>query len=99
MTKYQLCFVAGTKVHAADGLKSIDDIRVGDVVVSRSEHDPTCDNSLRRVTELFVTHPQHLLTDRYRIGDTVEELTGTATHPSFVREQAGFVPAEELKVG
>ena len=99
MTKYPLCFVAGTKVHTADGLKNIEEIRVGDVVVSRSEHDPSGDNSLRRVTDLFVTHPKRLLTVRYRTGDTVEELTGTATHPFFVREQAGFVPAEELKVG
>ena len=33
------CFVAGTPVHTSDGLKPIEEIKVGDLVAARSDVD------------------------------------------------------------
>jgi hypothetical protein len=66
MIKYPMCFVAGTKVHALSGLKSIEDIQRDDWVLTRDEDNPTSENRYRRVTELFKTSPSRLLTIAYR---------------------------------
>ncbi|TDM06011.1 MAG: hypothetical protein C4K60_15190 [Ideonella sp. MAG2] len=48
------CFVAGTLVHTKDGLKPIEQIQVGDWVLSRPE-DPSqgTENGYKRVTKTF----------------------------------------------
>jgi hypothetical protein len=54
------CFIAGTAVITGTagvggvfGTKAIEDVRVGDLVLSRSEADPTAPLQLRPVTRLF----------------------------------------------
>jgi hypothetical protein len=59
---YPMCFVAGTKVHTEDGLKNIEEIHPGDMVLTRDEDAPDSENRYRRVTELFRTNPSRLLT-------------------------------------
>ena len=46
-------FVAGTLVHTDKGLVPIDQIKVGDMVLSRRESDPNAQNEYKRVMNTF----------------------------------------------
>jgi hypothetical protein len=94
---YPMCFVAGTKVHTEYGLKNIEEIHPGDMVLTRDEDAPDSENRYRRVTELFRTNPSRLLTIRYQIDqvDHKEQLTCTGEHPFFVVKQ-GYCRPDEL---
>ena len=94
---YPMCFVAGTKVHTEAGLKNIEEIRPGDMVLTRDEDAPDSENRYRRVTELFRTNPSRLLKIRYQIDqvDHKEQLTCTGEHPFFVVKQ-GYCRPDEL---
>ncbi|MFN9413929.1 MAG: HNH endonuclease, partial [Pirellula sp.] len=84
--KYRMCFTAGTKVHSAEGLKNIEDIKVGDLVLSRDENSPASSNEFCKVTELFRTSPNRLITLKYTSRKNVSEsLTCTFEHPFCVR--------------
>ncbi|MCE3019071.1 MAG: polymorphic toxin-type HINT domain-containing protein, partial [Pirellula sp.] len=82
--RYPMCFVAGTQVHTQNGMKSIETIKVGDLVLTRDENTPDSPNRYRPVTELFQTSPNRLLTIRYVVESEVEELTCTGQHPFYV---------------
>lgn len=47
----RLCFVKGTLVHTEDGLKSIENIQIGDLVLSKDEL--TGETTWKSVVELF----------------------------------------------
>ena len=47
------CFVAGTLVHTDKGLVPIDQIKVGDMVLSRDENNPDGENAYKRVLSTF----------------------------------------------
>ena len=47
------CFVAGTLVHTDKGLAPIDQIKVGDMVLSRNENNPDGENAYKRVLSTF----------------------------------------------
>ena len=47
------CFVAGTLVHTDKGLVPIDQIKVGDMVLSRDENNPDGENTYKRVLSTF----------------------------------------------
>ncbi|MBM9498960.1 TIGR04388 family protein [Leptospira sp. 201903071] len=94
------CFVAGTQVHLATGTKSIEEIQIGDVVVSWNEKTNTFEN--KRVTELFV-HEVPQLFD-LELNDE-ETLHTTWNHPFRRRATANndlatseWVKTEDLKV-
>jgi hypothetical protein len=75
------CFVAGTPVHAADGLKPIEDIRAGDRVWAfdrQRQEWALCpvERTFQRTSDLLVTA---------RLSDGTE-LTGTDGHPVWVIE-------------
>ena len=86
------CFAAGTLVHTKEGLKPIEEIRVGDWVMSQPEG---CDMSQRRVrpeeeytyrqvTRTFAHDPQPILEVTYFQpgADSVKApLRVTANHP------------------
>jgi hypothetical protein len=60
----KMCFVAGTKVHTAQGLRNIEDIVAGDQVLSR---DPkTGAQGFKAVRQTVVTHPTRLYHVWYR---------------------------------
>lgn len=105
LTTTKMCFVAGTLVHTASGLTPIEQVQVGDLVLSR---DPqTGEQGYKAVSETFVTHPDSLV----RIEYSIEQSTAAASmlepcaiectgeHPFYVVERGDFVPAMLLKVG
>ncbi|WP_147456703.1 Hint domain-containing protein [Leptospira stimsonii] len=92
--KKRTCFVAGTLVHTKDGLKKIEEIQVGDEVLSWNEK--TGQNSYKKVTELFV-HDVELLFDVEIGEDTI--LQTTWNHPFWVVEKNAWVEVKDLKVG
>ncbi|EMO89701.1 intein C-terminal splicing domain protein [Leptospira noguchii str. 2001034031] len=70
------CFAAGTQVHLAKGTKSIEDVKIGDVVRSWNENTNAFEN--KTVTELFVHEVPQLF---FLELDGEEELHTTWNHP------------------
>ncbi|TGL83237.1 TIGR04388 family protein [Leptospira yasudae] len=70
------CFVAGTQVHTINGLKSIEEIVVGDIVESWNEKSGEFEK--KRVTELFVHEVPQLF---YLELDGEEVFQTTWNHP------------------
>ena len=54
------CFAAGTLVHTQDGLKPIEDIKVGDMVLSKHESGEG-ERAYKRVTKTFVHEDREVL--------------------------------------
>ncbi|QGJ71744.1 Hypothetical protein PBC10988_34520 [Planctomycetales bacterium 10988] len=96
------CFVAGTKVHTLEGLKNIEEVRYGDLVLTRHEHDSheNITPVYQKVLATFVTDPCLLYHITYRSDSgEVETLSSTAGHPYYIVEERKFVEAENLKLG
>jgi polyhydroxyalkanoate synthesis regulator phasin len=96
----KMCFVKGTKVHTFTGLRNIEDIRVGDLVLSRRDDRPSEDvpNDFKRVIAISCTAPSEILHLRVRLPDQGEEaVICTGAHPFFVIGARTFVEARELK--
>ena len=87
------CFRKGTLVETADGLKSIEDIEVGDKVLA---YDPeTGEQAYKPVVRLFRN-----ATDKwYHVHVNKQDITCTAEHPFYVADIDEFVPAKDLKAG
>jgi RHS repeat-associated protein len=91
------CFAAGTEVATPSGLKPIDAIRTGDIVVSRDE--VTGETTLRAVARVFVTPDEEVLDLSFARSDgTIETITATPGHPFWV-ESTGWVEARDLTLG
>jgi len=87
------CFVAGTPVLTPDGFKPIEDFQQGDMVLSRSEHDPSGPLAVQMVRDTF---ERAALVISVRVkGRTIRT---TIEHPFFVNGK-GWVPAKQLGVG
>ena len=101
------CFAAGTLVHTKEGLKPIEQIQVGDYVLSK--HDSgTGEQAYKRVLQTFY-HPAETVT---RVGheipnqpNTTESIVCTLNHPFWVarvrdaEEQSGWTAAGQLPTG
>ncbi|QYK48958.1 MAG: Hint domain-containing protein [Phycisphaeraceae bacterium] len=99
-----MCFVAGTLVHTNEGLVPIEQVQVGDMVLSR--HHETGAQLYKRVVNTITTHPSELYViesgidaDGDGTADSVESLTTTAEHPFYVQSLGAFIPAAELEAG
>jgi hypothetical protein len=88
------CFARGTHLLTPDGSKAIEEFRVGDVILSRDENDPTGPVLCKRVEEVFVRTGK-ILTLTVR-GHRIET---TAEHPFWVENRGEWVDAGELCVG
>jgi hypothetical protein len=87
------CFAAGTPLLTAEGSKPIEEIRVGDRVLSRPEGDVEAPVKAMLVEEVFVRTGRLWVV---RVGG--RDILTTAEHPFFVRGK-GWVPAGELQEG
>lgn len=86
------CFVAGTEVATPDGQKPIEEIAVGDTVLSRN--DETGEVEECEVTERYNNQTNE--TVKIKIQD--EEIVTTPGHPMYV-EGRGYVSASHLRAG
>lgn len=93
----RMCFVAGTIVHTSDGLVPIEEVEVGDLVLSR---DPeTGAQGYKPVLNTFVTHPSEVI-DMSVSGEFGSEvITTTGEHPFYLPGVEDFVPAKEIVQG
>jgi len=96
-----MCFAAGTKIHTEQGLRNIEDIVPGDIVLSRDTHSR--EMAFREVRQTFITHPSRLYSVCYRDSQDVnapeDRLVYTGEHPFYVVGKNDFVPANELLPG
>src|SRR5207248_220422 len=87
------CFRLGTPLLTPDGDKRIEDFRVGDMILARSEYDPDGPLEVKEVEEVFVWLAPVL---HLHIGGQV--IGTTAKHPFYERYK-GWVAAQQLEVG
>ena len=91
------CFIAGTLVETEEGLRPIEEVEVGDFVLSRDEETGEID--LREVVRVFVTPDTPILELELENEDgEIEEIGTTAEHPFWVKEK-GWVFAGKLLAG
>lgn len=86
------CFVVGTLVTTEDGFKPIEEIQVGDRVLS--EDETTGEVSVKTVTETYVNETDELV----HIGVNGETISATPSHPFYV-DKLGWTLARSLKAG
>ena len=92
-SRFNACFAAGTPIPAEHGCKAIEQIREGDIVLMRNEHDPVAPPIKGRVLSTFsTTAPVWEL----RAGG--QALRTTAGHPFWVRGK-GWTAAVDLRPG
>ena len=91
------CFGAGTLVLTASGLKAIEDIKAGDLVIARDE--TTGETLIQPVVETYVNLHRDVfeLIFASKTGDT-QSLIVTLEHPFHTQDDA-WKPAGELKIG
>lgn len=83
------CFVAGTLVHTNQGLVPIEQLKVGDMVLSMPESGPTKDKAYKRVVKTFKSKQKE------PIMSPVSDIYCTDNHP-FWTEKNGWVSAKVL---
>ena len=86
------CFKEGTPVVTEEGLKPIEEVKVGDKVLAYDE--ATGEQAYKKVVRLF----RNTTNEWYHIIANNEEIVCTGGHPFFV-ENKGFVSAKDLSVG
>ena len=86
------CFKEGTLVATEDGLKPIEEIKIGDKVLAYDE--TTGEQAYKEVVRLFRNETD----EWYHITANGEELVCTGGHPFFVKDK-GFIFAKDLSVG
>ena len=87
-----LCFAAGTKVMTKDGEKPIEEIKVGDKILSKNED--TGEIKYKSVVRLF----KRVVNETYTLKIGKEEIITTDEHPFWVKGK-GWVEAKYLKIG
>ncbi|WP_341278990.1 polymorphic toxin-type HINT domain-containing protein [Paenibacillus sp. FSL H8-0537] len=86
------CFTAGTKVLTDEGEKNIEDIEVGDMVLSKNEE--TGEQVYKEVLNLFRNQRDEI----YKLSVSGQIIETTFNHPFWV-EGKGWVLAEDLEEG
>jgi hypothetical protein len=89
---FRSCFAAGTPVHTRDGLRAIETLRTGDVVLAQE----TATGALGFEPILSVAHNPPAATYRVELGDTT--IVATGIH-RFWKAGQGWVMARDLKPG
>jgi hypothetical protein len=91
-TTIKNCFVAGTEILTTEGIKNIEDIKIGDWVIA---DDPTTRGEIeaRQVTDTFVRETTALV-DLYVDGEVIST---TGEHPFWI-PGVGWVKAKDLQM-
>lgn len=98
------CFAAGTLVHTKEGLKPIEQIRVGDWVLSKPENGgeqaykrvlKTIAHEPQRIVRLEYTHPGQDLEDLIRKAQGIKTsyINTTLNHPFWTKEEGWTAPS------
>lgn len=87
------CFVAGTPLQTPDGEKVIELFEPGDLVLSRSEHNPEAPVEAKVVEEVFIR-----VAPIFDLRVAGRVIRTTAEHPFYVRGK-GWLCAKELMAG
>ena len=90
---FVICFAKGTPVLTPEGEKSIEELKPGDLVLSRSEGDPDGPIEAKVIEETFGGESE--LLDLNIDGQVIR---ATPRHPFFVKDR-GWTEAGELKPG
>ncbi|WP_207761506.1 polymorphic toxin-type HINT domain-containing protein [Leptospira perolatii] len=101
----RVCFVAGTKIHTKDGLKNIEEIQVGDIVLSKN--DKTGEVAYKRVSQTYIRTVDSIYKVEFADGLLLET---TWSHPfrrlktenrreNFSVENSEWTQAWNLKAG
>ena len=90
--KIPYCFVAGTLVTTEDGQKPIEEIQIGDKVLS--EDETTGEVAVKTVTETYINETDELI----HIGVNGETISATPNHPFYV-DKLGWTLAKNLRAG
>ncbi len=88
---FVICFAKGTPVLTADGVRAIDELQPGDLVMARDENNLEGALDAKRVEK--VHHGRAVIFELHVGGQMVRT---TATHPFFVKGR-GWTPAGELR--
>ena len=91
------CFLEKTKVLTKDGYKYIDEIEIGDIVLSYNEISKK--NEYGKVVNTYIYEDK--LDELYTLVINNKELKVTSTHPFYVKRENryNYVEASNLKVG
>ncbi|MFG6458750.1 Hint domain-containing protein [Roseateles sp. BYS96W] len=93
------CFAAGTLVHTKEGLKPIEQIQVGDWVLSKPENGG--EQACKRVVKTFAHPPERVVEVQYVLpnqdinssqGFRVGRLVATPSHPFWTKEEGWTAP-------
>jgi predicted GIY-YIG superfamily endonuclease len=91
------CFVAGTPVMSAEGLKPIETLHVGELVAARDEL--TGNTQWQRIENIFITHDREVWNLSFvDAAGQIEVITATPNHP-FALAAGGWRNAAELEPG
>jgi hypothetical protein len=90
------CFAAGTRVHTREGRVPIEQIEVGDWVLSKPENSG--EQAYKRVVKTFALAPERVIKVLYKPDESQEILhpiVTTVNHPFWVTD-LGWTAAEDL---
>ena len=88
------CFVAGTPILTTEGYKNIEDIRVGDMVISRD--DMNMMTVVKPVTQLFQNKNKQIVSVTLEDESGTSETLGTTEEHPFYVDGKGWVEAADL---
>lgn len=90
---WKSCFVAGTQVSTPQGLRNIEEIKVGDTVYSYNEETQQIEE--QKVTKAYIFESNIISTITFENG---EQIKNTPVHPYYVVGK-GWTETKDLKVG
>jgi serpin B len=91
--RFGICFAAGTPVMTPQGPRLIEQLKEGDLVIARDEHNVEGELEAKRVEKVH-----HRNADILEVRVRGRVIRTTDTHPFFVKEK-GWTPAGELQPG